>query len=148
MTIITHHLEAACPPERLWSVLSALTAVERYNPAVAAARIVGASSSGVGAMRECDLLPKGRVTEKVIVWEELRALGIEVAKSDWPITHMRWVTRVAPRGAGSTVDQRLEYGMKYGLAGRLLDALVMRRMIARSVGRALAGLIREAEARP
>jgi hypothetical protein len=31
-------------------------------------------------------VPKGRIVERVTHWEEGRAVGLEVAESDWPST--------------------------------------------------------------
>src|SRR5687768_13246943 len=107
MTTIRHRLEARCAPERLWALLASLDAVQRYNPGVRAARIRGSATSGVGAERECDLAPSGRVVERVTVWEEGRAVGLEVVESDWPIVYMRWTTRVIPAPSGSRLEQDL-----------------------------------------
>jgi Polyketide cyclase / dehydrase and lipid transport len=147
MTVISHELTAKCPPGRLWAVLSDLEAVEQYNPTVRSAHIAGDRRAGNGAVRECELVPKGKVVERVTNWEEGRSLGLEVVESDWPICSMHWVTRIEPAGSGSRLVQRLEYKMKYGPAGWLLNALVMRRAVDRNVGRALQELIALAEAR-
>lgn len=146
MTTIKHEYSANCPPEALWAVLRDLTAVARYNPQVKSARISGRKVSGVGAMRSCDLEPKGRVVERVTDYDEGRELGLEVVESDWPITFMKWVTRIEPDGSGARLTQSLDYGMKFGPVGWLLDTLMMRRAITRNIGRALEGLIAEAEA--
>jgi hypothetical protein len=145
MTIIIHHLETTCPPQKIWGVLSDLTAVKFYNPTVSAAQVTGEKTSGVGAIRQCDLKPKGKITERVTIWEEGEALGLEIAESDWPITAMSWVTRITPSGGGSVIDQKLEYSMKYGHLGWLLNQIIMRRIIEKNVGVALQGMIRHAE---
>jgi hypothetical protein len=49
MTTIHHDIEAACPPERVWAVLSDLEAVQHYNPTVRAAAVRGERRFGVGA---------------------------------------------------------------------------------------------------
>jgi hypothetical protein len=145
MTTITHDLPASCPPGRLWDLLSDIQAVATYNPGITAARLRSARAGGVGAERECDLVPKGKVVERVIHWEDGRAVGLEIVESDWPITFMRWVTRIDPAGNGARVTQKLEYKVKFGPLGMLLDAVVMRRNIERAVGAALEGMIRRAE---
>lgn len=145
MTVITHQLDAQCPPDRIWAQLALLDAVARFNPGVRAARVRGALTRGVGAVRECDLLPKGRIAERVTAWEEGRAIGLEVIETDWPLRFMRWVTRIEPRGTGTHLTQRLEYRVKFGPLGWLMDALMMRRKIADAVEAALKGLIAEAE---
>jgi hypothetical protein len=146
MTIIRHDLRARCAPERVWALLSDLEAVARYNPGVAAASVRGTQRTGIGAMRTCDLKPKGRVAERVTVWEEGAALGLEVAESDWPIHFMRWVTRVSAAEDGSRLTQDLEYRVKFGPLGWALDRLVMERKLRSTLDAVMESLIRHAEA--
>jgi hypothetical protein len=145
MTIIRHDLEANCPPGRIWALLADLEAVERYNPGVRAATIVGDQRTGVGAMRTCELRPKGRVVERVTHWQDGRALGLEVAESDWPIHFMRWVTHIEPHRGGTRITQELEYRVKFGPFGWLLDRIVMERQLRASVDRIFASLVEHAE---
>jgi hypothetical protein len=146
MSTIRHEMAARCPPERIWELLADLESVPRYNPVVRAARIVGSPRRGIGAVRECDLIPRGRVTERVTNWEDGHALGLEIIESDWPIHFMKWVTRVDRHEPGARIIQNLEYRVKFGPVGWVLDRLVMRRTIAGNVEKALLGLIKQAEA--
>jgi hypothetical protein len=103
MTVITHEFSANCRPEAIWAVLSDLAAVADYNPTVRSAHVVGDLTRGKGAMRKCELDPKGQVIERVTHFEDGEALGLEVVRSDWPIITMQWVTRIEPKGHGSRV---------------------------------------------
>src|SRR5262245_52464481 len=103
MTTIRHDVQAACTPESVWALLADLEAVQRYNPGVCSAGIEGQQRSGVGAMRWCELRPKGRVVERVTHWEPGAELGLEVAQSNWPIHFMRWVTRLEPSSTGTRI---------------------------------------------
>lgn len=145
MTTIHHEVHANCPPERVWALLADLEAVARYNPGVVAARVRGPAREGVGAERECDLKPSGRVVERVTAWDEGRAVGLEVVESDWPLVYMRWTTHVAPDAAGTRVTQDLEYRLKFGPVGWLLDTLVMRSKLRSTLDGVFAGLVRTAE---
>jgi ligand-binding SRPBCC domain-containing protein len=136
-----HRIDAPCAPERVWDVLSDLVAVQRYNPTVAAARFRGTQRQGVGAERECDLRPNGLVVERVTVWEEKRALGLEVVESPWPFPFMRWTTRIEPHGAGTRITQDLEYRMKFGPLGWLLDRLVLRRRLRTTLDEVFRNLV-------
>jgi carbon monoxide dehydrogenase subunit G len=129
MTTLNHTIVVSAAPEQVWKVLSDLTSVQHYNPTVAQARIAGKQYEGVGASRECDLRPKGKVTERVTVWEPRAALGLEVTQSDWPIVFMKWRTNIAPTQGGTLVSQDMEYKVKFGPLGHLLDTLVMRRKL-------------------
>jgi len=146
--MIRHEIRASCPPERVWAILSDLEAVERYNPAVRAAVVVGSARTGVGAERACELVGKGRVVERVTHWEDGRAVGLEVIESDWPIHTMRWITRVEPASGGSLITQDLEYSVKFGPFGWLMDKLVMRRRLSSILDAVFAGLAKQAEGAP
>lgn len=148
MTTIHHEVHAACPPERVWALLADLESVQHYNPGVRRAAIEGPQRHGVGALRSCDLVPKGRVVERVTHWEDGRALGLEVAESDWPIHFMRWVTRVEPQGTGARITQSLEYQVKFGPLGWLLDRLMMQRKLTTTLDEVFAALARHAENTP
>jgi hypothetical protein len=145
MTTIRHEVQAACSPECIWAFLADLEAVERYNPGVKRASIEGSQRSGVGAQRSCDLVPKGRVVERVTHWEEGHALGLEVVESDWPIHFMRWVTRIEPTDGGTRITQSLEYAVKHGPLGWLLDRLVMKRRLTSALDDVFASLVRQGE---
>jgi ligand-binding SRPBCC domain-containing protein len=147
MTTLRHEVHANCGPERVWALLADLEAVERYNPGVRAARIEGSTRTGVGAKRVCDLHPNGRVVERVTVWEEQRALGLEVVESPFPIHFMRWVTKIDPRGDGTVITQDLEYQVKLGPLGWVLDRLVMKRKLRATLDSVFAGLVEHAEGR-
>jgi uncharacterized protein YndB with AHSA1/START domain len=146
MTTIHHEIEAACPPERVWAVLADLEAVQHYNPTVRTAAIKSERRTGVGTERVCELLPKGRVVERVTHWEDERAVGLEVVESDWPIRFMRWVTRIEPKGGGSRITQRLEYALKFGPLGWILDRLFMKRKLSSTLDDVFARLAERAEA--
>lgn len=142
MSIIRHELQANCPPSRIWALLADLGAVQTYNPMVRSTRILGATSSGVGAVRECDLRPSGEVSERVIHWEEGRAIGFEVVKSEFPFHFMRWITCLEVSEQGCRITQDLEYQPKFGPLGWLLDRLVMRRKLRSNLDQVFAALIK------
>jgi ligand-binding SRPBCC domain-containing protein len=146
MTTIRHELRANCPPERVWALLADLEAVSRYNPTVRIATVEGGKRTGLGAMRACELVPKGRVVERVIHWEDGRALGLEITESDWPIHFMRWVTRIEAQGAATRITQDLEYKVKFGPLGWILDGLVMKKKLTSILDGVFAELVKHAEA--
>jgi len=59
---------------------------------------------------------------------------------------MRWVTRIEPKGGGSLITQRLDYALKFGPFGWLVDKLVMKRKLSATLDEVFARLARRAEA--
>ena len=129
MTQLNHEIHIATLPAKVWAVLADLEAVQHYNPGVKHAVYTTTMREGVGAARRCDFKPKGWAKERVIAWEAQKAITLEIEESQLPFEFMRWRTAVAPDGAGTRVTQQLEYKVKFGLLGRLLDKLVIRRKI-------------------
>ena len=146
MTTIHHDVEARCPPDKVWALLSDLEAVQRYNNTVKSAAVKGNQRSGVGAQRVCQLVPKGEVVERVTQWENQRSIGFEITASDWPINYMRWVTTLEPKGPAATrITQNLEYQVKFGPVGWLLDTLVMKRKLKSTLDGVFAEMVKQAE---
>ena len=150
MTQLQHAIRVAASPEKVWAVLADLETVQHYNSGVKRAKYISAEREGVGASRHCDLNPKGWVKERVIAWEPRRAVTMELYESQWPLKFMRWRTELAPDGAGTLITQQMEYQVKFGLLGGLLDRLVMRRKLDQTLAEVFVNLKRfiEAGAKP
>lgn len=133
MTTLRHEIHIDAPIETVWKALADLAAVERYNPMVTSARLISEQHEGVGAMRRCELKPKGWVEERVWDWSPPRAIGFEVAASEWPIVFMKWKTELENKDGKTLVKQEMSYALKFGPIGALLDAIVMRRKLDKNV---------------
>ncbi|MEM3208097.1 MAG: hypothetical protein QXQ87_08745 [Halobacteria archaeon] len=66
-------------------------------------------------------------------------------ESSWPLAFMRWRTELSPDGAGTRLAQEMEYRLKFGPLGRLLDALVLKRKLDKGVADILQALKRFVE---
>ena len=147
MTTLHHEVRIQAGIDAVWNAVSDLEAVRHYNPMVASVRLVSAERTGVGAARRCELKPKGQVEERVWKWVPPRAIGLEVAASDWPIVFMRWETTLDPERESTLVRQRMEYRLRFGPVGAVLDALVMRRKLDSAIRDVFANLKRYVEDR-
>jgi uncharacterized membrane protein len=145
VTTLRHAICIDAPLDRVWRVLADLAAVQLYNPMVTSARLLGAQREGVGAARRCELRPKGWVEERVWEWIPERALGLEVAASEWPLVFMKWRTELEPHGASTHVAQEMSYRVKFGPLGALMNVLVMRRKLDHGVRDVFAQLKRHVE---
>lgn len=145
MTTLHHRMLIDAPVETVWKALADLAAVQNYNPMVASARVISARAEGVGAMRRCELKPKGWVEERVWHWEPPHAIGLEIAASEWPVVFMKWKTELEKDGSTTLVRQEMDYKVKFGPIGTLMDVLMMRRMLNKGIGDAFESLKRYAE---
>ena len=58
---------------------------------------------------------------------------------------MRWTDGLEQRGDSTLLVSDTEYALKFGIAGRILNALVMRRKFSQIIDEALENLKRYAE---
>ena len=65
MAVLQHRVRIEAPVEVIWATIADLVAVQRYNPMVATAAYLSVQHRGIGAVRRCELTPKGWVEERV-----------------------------------------------------------------------------------
>jgi ligand-binding SRPBCC domain-containing protein len=148
MTTLRHQVRIEAPVEAVWEAIAGdLTAVQHYNQMVSSARFITDHHHGVGAMRRCELKPKGFVEERVWDWSPNRMVGLEVAASEWPLVFMKWKTELHNEGKATLVSQEMNYKLKFGPLGALMDALMMRRKLDDSIFEVFGNLKRYVEGR-
>lgn len=59
MTVLDNTIRIDAPSEKVWTILAALDALDRYDPGVIRSEIVTPTREGRGAARRCDLKPRG-----------------------------------------------------------------------------------------
>jgi ligand-binding SRPBCC domain-containing protein len=127
MTVMENSIRIDATLEEVWSVLASLDALDRYDPGVAKAEIVSDVKEGPGAARRCELKPGGWFKERISAWKPNEALAFELYECTLPVRRLKHTYTLVSEGGGTVVRQRMEYELKFGALGRLLDAFVVRR---------------------
>ena len=89
--------------------------------------MVSEAKTGVGAARKCELKPGGWFKERVSEWRPNEAVAFELFECTLPVRNLKHSYRLRDEGDGTLVEQRMEYQLKFGVVGRIMDALVVRR---------------------
>lgn len=147
MTVLESAIEISAPPSRVWEVLGTLDALERYDPGIARSKITSTERAGIGATRQCDLTSGGWFRERVTTWEPERSLGFELFECTLPVKRLRHSYVLAPVDGGTRVEQRMEYRLKLGPLGALLDRALVRRRWKAGIDSFMHGLKQLAERR-
>jgi ligand-binding SRPBCC domain-containing protein len=145
MTVLENSIRIAAAPDKVWSVLASLDALDRYDPGVAKAEIVSEVREGPGAARRCDLKPGGWFKERISAWKPHEALAFELYECTLPVRRLKHTYTLVSEGGGTVVRQRMEYELKFGALGRLLDAIIVRRKWNAGVQSFFGGLKRYVE---
>jgi len=142
-------IEIRAPRERVWEVLADLSAVQHYNPMVKSARYASDQRLGIGASRRCELAPMGSIQETAIRWDEGAGYTLKL-HGGHGMPPFRTATarfEVTEAGAGTArASFAMDYELKYGPLGWMMDRLMVRAMFGRTVVRVLAGLKEHVEA--
>ena len=126
--------------ENVWSVLKDFDHVYTWAPSVEASYGLNEQQHEVGAGRYCKLKGFGEIKEYILAWDEGRGFVYDVTPLG-PLHNAisRW--KIIP------VNERLcqlevsfKYDIRFGLLGRLMHALVMRKKLETSLPDTLSAL--------
>ena len=127
MTVLENSIRIDAPPDEVWSVLASLDLLDRYDPGVTKSEIVTSSREGPGSARRCELKPGGWFKEKVTDWTPNESLSFELFECSLPVRRLKHSYSLTRDGSGTIVRQRMEYELKFGTIGRLMDAVMLRK---------------------
>lgn len=133
--------------QNVWSALADFGDVAAWAPYMRVSHLVGEQESGVGTMRAMRHQFGFRFKERVTGWTEGEGFEFDVLKAPWPMCDVRETWRITQDERGVSVTTRVEYGMKLGALGALLDGLLVRFVVLREMRSGVRGLKEHVERR-
>jgi hypothetical protein len=135
-------------PATCWTLLSDFGNIDLFNPGVAKSYLLdGSQNAGVGAVRQCDLTDgKSYLRERIIDWQEGKSYTVSIYEGTIPLKDTRATLSIQPDGAGSVLKMEMSYKPKFGPLGALMDVVMLRRMMEKSMRSVVAGLDEKAAA--
>lgn len=138
---LNHSIEVKAPKEKVWQILTELETVAYYNPKVKAAVCISTSRTGIGASRECTMHDGSKVKERIIKLEtDPYAVSMELYESSWPVKDMNWRTVLESKGNKTLINQNLQYKVKFGAFGAILNTLMMKGKMESAIQETFEGL--------
>jgi ligand-binding SRPBCC domain-containing protein len=128
------------PREKVWEVLGNFTCIAAYSPDVRSARVVSKHGAGEGAIRRLELNTQGYVEESVTMWSEGQGFSVSVIGPPNPLRQCSRRWWLARQGNGTEVTLEVNYQLKYGPIGALLDLISTRRALRGTSHGSLSGL--------
>ncbi len=149
MTSIKGGIWIDAPRETVWRRLADLGGIHEFHPGLRDSGLLGDQPEGIGARRRCELRRGGHLDERVVEWKDGEGLALVITGGEGLPPFVRAGGRFALRDAtgGTTiVSLTLEYELRYGWLGSLMDRVLVRREFERTVPAILKGLKNRAEA--
>lgn len=138
-TSIHNQVDIAATPTEVWGVLADLD-LDEYDPVVTKSAIVGDEHEGLGATRRCDARQGRYFIEKVTDWQAPDRLQFTIIECNLPTRNLTHSYTLEATPTGTRVRQEMRYDTKFGLLGRVLDWLMIRRASDKGIKGFLVGL--------
>lgn len=132
--------------EKIWSILTDLELLEKYDPTVKKSTLISTEKTGLEAKRKV-LMSDGKnwFDEKITAFKPNEALTYQLTDCSFPIKGLKHSYSFEKIGNRTKVKQTMEYTVKFGLLGKLLDSLMIRRQSDQGIKKFFAGLKQYAE---
>jgi hypothetical protein len=137
MTIVSAEATLAMPRADAWAKLRDLKLAQRYVPGVTGIEITTPQDEGVGASRKIFCEGRPPLDETVVEWEDGHGFTVRLHQGDNPASPFKsgsFLYRLDDAPDGQTrIITTMIYELPFGVLGRLLDGLLMRRVTRRMV---------------
>ncbi|MCH8269280.1 MAG: SRPBCC family protein [Acidobacteria bacterium] len=147
MTHLSSEIRIKAPKEKVWAILADLGGIQNFHPGVKKSYYTSETKEGLGASRVCELIPMGKIEESVTEWREGEEITLAIFPKEKAPPFQTAHGRVALRqdGQGTIVTLTVDYALKFGPLGSLMDVLMVRPQFRKAVPGVLAGLKHYAE---
>lgn len=145
MRKLVNRIVIETPMQAVWNVMADFGNAAPWAPGMLHSSLIGEKKAGVGTHRVLRHVWGFRIEEIVTEWVEGAGYSFKLVKAPYPMCDVceTWILRSDDNHALLTIT--VSYGMRLGLVGSFLDALIVRFLVAREIRRGIFGLKRYAE---
>jgi ligand-binding SRPBCC domain-containing protein len=134
------------PAQKVWGIVATVGLLGEYDPTVKKSTQISANSTGPGAKRKVDMLDgKNWFEEEITLYQPKQALAYQLTACSFPISSLKHSYSFVEHGGQTIVKQVMVYRVKFGLLGKLLDALAIKKQFGSGIKKFFAGLKAYAE---
>ena len=148
MTTITREVLINASKQHVWDVLADFGNVSRTSPTISKSYLTSDETIGLGTTRHCDLTMMGaQLEERIVGWQEGELLQIDIYEwKNMPgIKAMSAEFKVQEEGSQTRLQATMNYELKWGVMGNMMDAMMMRNMNSKGWTQFMAGIKHFAE---
>jgi hypothetical protein len=140
MRVLTEQVEISAPADAVWEVLADFGGVADWAPYMKTSHLIGDKANGIGTRRGMRHAWGFRFEESVTEWNEGLGYSFDVFRAPFPMKDVKESWLAGRENGVSTVTTRVNYGMKLGFVGSMLDWLLVRFVVKREMRAGLRGL--------
>ena len=140
MRVLVEQISIQAEDKDLWSVMEDFGGVYKWAPNMKKSALVGRQQTGVGT---CRFLRHawGFILEEVVTeWTDGKGFSFDVYRAPYPMKNVQESWLAGRENGQATVITRVNYEMRLGIIGRLLDWVLVRHVVQREMRTGLRGL--------
>lgn len=134
------------PLDKIWSALTDLELLDKTDPTVKKATLISENKTGLNAKRKV-LMQDGKnwFDEKITVFKPNEELVYQLTDCSFPIKGLKHTYSFQKIGNQTKVQQEMEYTVKFGILGILMDRMMIGKQFNSGINKFLNGLKTYAE---
>jgi ribosome-associated toxin RatA of RatAB toxin-antitoxin module len=146
MTTLHNEIIINAPIEKIWEALSVIDNLEKFDPLVKNSKLISESKSGLYAKRKVDMKDgKNWFEEKVTAYKPNEKLEFQLTDCSFPIHGLTHRYSFEKMGSQVKVRQTMQYTVKFGVLGKILDTLMIKKQTNSGIQKFFVGLKEYAE---
>jgi ribosome-associated toxin RatA of RatAB toxin-antitoxin module len=128
MTTLNNEISINAPIGKIFQALAEMEGLEKLDPNVKKSTSLSDIKTGMSAKRKVDMMDgKNWFEEKVIGYKLNESLTYELTACSFPVKSLKYIYTVEKSGNQTKVQQAMTYEIKFGLFGKILDSLMIRK---------------------
>ena len=132
------HISA--PIETVWEVLADIGNIHAWHPGVINSHLTTEQTDGPGTARYCNLGGRNFLNELVVAWEPTQSMTVRITDTNLPFKTADIRFTLQEEMGGTFVEVSPVYQLKFGILGKALDALYVKKTYERGMQTLLRGL--------
>jgi ribosome-associated toxin RatA of RatAB toxin-antitoxin module len=141
MTTLHNEIIINASVEKIWEAVANIEMLDQYDPTVKKSTALSENKIGLNAKRKVLMLDgKNWFDEKVIIFKPNEALTYQLTDCSFPIQGLQHSYSFEKIGSQTKVKQVMQYTVKFGWLGKLLDAMMIRKQSDTEIKKFLDGL--------
>ena len=141
MTTLNNEITINAPIEKIFQALAEMEGLEKLDPNIKKSTSLSNIKSGLSAKRKVDMIDgKNWFEEKVTDLKPNECLTYELTACSFPVKSLKYTYYVEKSGNQTKVKQAMAYEIKFGLFGKILDALMIRKQYNKGIQGFFTGL--------
>ncbi len=138
---LINYITINAPIDKIWNVLTDLELLDKTDPTVKKATLISENKTGIEANRKV-LMQDGKnwFDEKITVFNPNEELVYQLTDCSFPIKGLKHTYSFQKIGNQTKVQQVMEYTVKFGIIGLLMDKMMIGKQFNSGINKFLNGL--------